>query len=221
MSTSGQPKSKGSVLAFILSLPFRITGWILISWISAVFIFSSLIILKGHAAGLEYCLHVLTFELKYYYKTNYLGWAWIQSLQNLSGHISITHFNKTSSFFGNTIKIIYPMILDYAQSVIAITEIVLIRLINLTQYIFLLLLLTITGLIHGLTQRYLRRLNGGRESALIYHYAKTSITAFIFWGCLLYVATPYYIEPQTLVLPSIIGSALGVFFTAKMFKKYS
>jgi integrating conjugative element membrane protein (TIGR03747 family) len=118
-------------------------------------------------------------------------------------------------------RIIYPALVNYTREIIATTQIVLSRAITVLLFIPLILLLGAVGFANGLVQRYLRRINGGRESSLIYHYAKISVKPFLYWGSLLYVALPFPLEPAHWLTPCVVASSLAVFLTVSTFKKYS
>jgi integrating conjugative element membrane protein (TIGR03747 family) len=131
------------------------------------------------------------------------------------------YYEKLFSTPQELIHVIYPALVNYVQAVIVTTQIVLSRVITVLLFFPLFLLLDVVGLVCGLVQRYLRRINGGRESALIYHYAKAGIKPFLYWGSLLYVVLPFSLDPAWWIAPCAVVSSLAIFLTARTFKKYS
>ncbi len=87
-------------------------------------------------------------------------------------------------------------------------------------FAIVLALLCMVSLVNGLVKRHLRKLQGGRESALFYHTLKKRIMPLWYWGSLLYVVLPFYVAPDLFLLPLAIASVVALSATVSLFKKY-
>lgn len=82
-------------------------------------------------------------------------------------------------------------------------------------------LLSLVGLVDGLSQRTIRRCNGQRESATIYHQAKTCCLFFTILLMLMIVFIPIPLQKLSAGLSiTCLLIALLTQITAKQFKKY-
>lgn len=118
------------------------------------------------------------------------------------------------------VKNYFPMLMIYLQAFVLTTAIVIIRLAEFMLFLPVFLLLGVVGLIDGLVQRDLRRLGGGRESALIYHSVRQGVAFCFYAGCFLYLVMPFAIKAAYLLLPFAILFSVAVSLTVKTFKKY-
>jgi len=100
------------------------------------------------------------------------------------------------------------------------TELTVTRLCVLILFMPTFLLAFVLGLIEGLLQRDLRRFGGGRESALVYHRARSCIAPLFLWACLLYLMLPIPVTPVNFLLPFTLLIAFAAAITARTFKKY-
>lgn len=81
--------------------------------------------------------------------------------------------------------------------------------------------LTITiGLIDGLVRRDLRRFGAGHESGFVYHYARRMIGSSLVATGLVWLAAPVFIEPEYMLMPGAMGTAMMVSIATGAFKKY-
>lgn len=97
----------------------------------------------------------------------------------------------------------------------------LLRFCILMHWLLLFFLLGIVGLSDGLSQRVIRRLSGGRESALIYHSAKSLVMMVLLSGVFLAVVLPISLAViGDVMIFSFILSVGFIQLTAKQFKKY-
>jgi integrating conjugative element membrane protein (TIGR03747 family) len=78
----------------------------------------------------------------------------------------------------------------------------------------------LVGLAEGLMRRDLRRWGGGRESSFLYHHTKKVLGPSIIAAWMLYVAAPFSIHPNWVLLPFASLFAIGVAMTTGTFKKY-
>lgn len=188
-------------------MPCKMAGWILLAWIGELLIFGVVSISKGNIEFYS-VKSILNQTLEYYIQSkHYLSLGLINDLQYLLDKIQKIHSMHS--------------IFNYCAILIIITQIVIARLLIITNFTPLLGLCWASSFIHGLIQRYLRRINGGRESALIYHYAKTGILFFICISAMIYIMLPFYYRPDVILFSGILLSSYSVFVTTKMFKKYS
>jgi integrating conjugative element membrane protein (TIGR03747 family) len=217
----------------LLKFPIHMISWLAVSWLITQLILTIFIFWQDHYMVLLRSKQLFNTEL--HHSINNLQSFWLRSIwrqenflihylhdlsvsiPSLSDVIPITH-NAT---IVKVLQIIYPPLCDIAQAMIVTTQTLLLRVTNVLLFIPLILLLGVVGFANGLVQRYIRRINGGRESSLIYHYAKISIKPFLYWGSLLYVALPFPLEPAHWLTPCVVASSLAVFLTVSTFKKYS
>ena len=78
----------------------------------------------------------------------------------------------------------------------------------------------VVGLTEGLMRRDLRRWGGGRESAFIYHQAKILIFPLFIAAWVLYLALPFNLHPNFVILPCAAGFGAALMVSAATFKKY-
>jgi integrating conjugative element membrane protein (TIGR03747 family) len=82
------------------------------------------------------------------------------------------------------------------------------------------LLFGFVGLAEGLMRRDLRRWGGGRESSFLYHHSKKFLAPSIVAAWMLYLAMPFSVQPNLVVLPFAVLFAVGMALTTGTFKKY-
>jgi len=82
------------------------------------------------------------------------------------------------------------------------------------------LLFGFVGLAEGLMRRDLRRWGGGRESSFLYHHSKLLLAPSIVTAWMLYLAMPFNVHPNLVVLPFAMLFGLGMALTTGTFKKY-
>ena len=91
----------------------------------------------------------------------------------------------------------------------------------LMHWLLLFLVLGMVGLFDGLSQRVIRRLSGGRESALIYHSAKSLVMMVFLSGVFLAITLPISLAVIGDVMMVSFSLSIGfIQLTAKQFKKY-
>ena len=78
----------------------------------------------------------------------------------------------------------------------------------------------LVGLAEGLMRRDLRRWGGGRESSFVYHHTKKLLGPSILSAWMLYLAAPFTIHPNLVLVPFAVSFAVGVAVTTGTFKKY-
>lgn len=78
----------------------------------------------------------------------------------------------------------------------------------------------VVGLTEGLMRRDLRRWGGGRESAFIYHQAKMLVFPLFIAAWVLYLALPFNLHPNFVILPCAAAFGAALMVSAATFKKY-
>ncbi len=126
-----------------------------------------------------------------------------------------------------------PMISDYTQQqcwlqllpfisgALLGTKLLLIKMFVLLHGVLLFLFLGCVGLVDGFTQRAIRRMAAGRESALLYHQAKRCIVISLMLSMFIYLIAPLPISQASWII-AIAAVVLGmaIQLTTKTFKKY-
>ena len=232
MTTTTKPKAHLNVVAIALRLLIQLIGWIALSWLIAQLVLLITSAWHGHQVTLISNEQLLNHESHVFLLQPGLlsqlpaimqfDKSIADTLQQLAQAIPpLSAWTIHNQALQNVLHVFYPPLADYARSALVITQVVLLRITEVFLFIPLIVLLGLLGFSNGLVQRSLRRINGGRESSLQYHYAKAAIKPFLFYGSLLYVALPFPFEPTIFLLPCVIASSLAVFFAVKTFKKYS
>ncbi|MBX4652546.1 TIGR03747 family integrating conjugative element membrane protein [Klebsiella michiganensis] len=96
----------------------------------------------------------------------------------------------------------------------------LLRLAILLQALPLFALIIVVGLIDGLVRRDLRRFGAGHESGFVYHHAKRMISSSLIATGLAWLAVPFFLEPEYVLMPGAVGIGLAVSVVAGAFKKH-
>ncbi len=78
----------------------------------------------------------------------------------------------------------------------------------------------VVGLTEGLMRRDLRRWGGGRESAFVYHQAKMLVFPLFIAAWVLYLALPFNLHPNLVILPCAAAFGAALMVSAATFKKY-
>lgn len=76
------------------------------------------------------------------------------------------------------------------------------------------------GLVDGLVQRDIRKFQGARESAFLFHAFKCSGSFWFFMPLFIYLLLPWPITPQWLLVSTAIGLGVLTQLSARSFKKY-
>jgi len=114
----------------------------------------------------------------------------------------------------------YDIVADYAIATMTVTQVFAVRVAILILAMPAFVLLGLVGLTDGLVQRDLRRWGGGRESAFVYHWAKLTLMPSLVLPWIIYLAMPFSVHPNRIVLPFAVFFALAIAVMASSFKKY-
>ncbi len=128
--------------------------------------------------------------------------------------------DDTASDFLKTLRKIYLNTQDYIISGIYASQAFSVRLAVLIMAIPLFFLFAIAGLTDGLVQRDVRKWCGGRESSLVYSYAKSSVIPVLLVSWLVYLGVPISFHPNYVLLPFGLLFGTAIMLTAASFKKY-
>jgi integrating conjugative element membrane protein (TIGR03747 family) len=120
----------------------------------------------------------------------------------------------------NWVRYAYHLSADYILAAITMTSVFAVRLAVLLLSAPAFVLLALVGIIDGLVQRDIRRWSGGRESAFVYHWAKKFILPSLTLPWMVYLAMPFSIHPNLIVLPFAVLLAVVVRVMTATFKKY-
>lgn len=214
-------KRSPSSLSLLFWSCLRLVGWLVFGSLIVLGLSPLLIVWQGPIAGVMFLHQLLTSPLQYLTELNGATWMTPHPAQYarewaMNSHQWVFIQSHLIYYLREMNQRFYP----YIRIIMMSVELIAIRLSVLVMVLPLFLLFGVTGLIDGLSQRYVRRLNGGHESALKYHYAKTLVPTSFIMGCFLYLILPLAISPMWVLLTS--GLLLGVLIqtTTKSFKKY-
>ncbi|ECF6920312.1 TPA: TIGR03747 family integrating conjugative element membrane protein [Salmonella enterica subsp. enterica serovar Belem] len=130
----------------------------------------------------------------------------------------IASLNRQSGlFWTETVTTVIRCALSSAGNV---TLTFLLRLAILLQALPLFALTISIGLIDGLVRRDLRRFGAGHESGFVYHHAKRMIASSLAATGLVWLAVPYVLEPEYVMMTGAMSIGLAVSVAVGVFKKY-
>lgn len=108
----------------------------------------------------------------------------------------------------------------YLESIVYVTLTFCIRVMIITFTLPLFLLSALVGLTDGLVRRDLRRFGRGYESSFIYHNAKRTVLPIMFIAWAVYLAIPFSLHPNWILLPAAALFGLAISVVSGSFKKY-
>ncbi|MGV6989222.1 TIGR03747 family integrating conjugative element membrane protein [Testudinibacter sp. P80/BLE/0925] len=108
----------------------------------------------------------------------------------------------------------------YIESIIYVTITFIIRVLIIVFTSPLFLLAAIVGLTDGLVRRDIRRFGYGYESSFIYHHAKRTVFPILTVAWMIYLAIPFSVHPNFILIPAAILLGLAISITSASFKKY-
>lgn len=207
-------------IGFFFELLIKSLSWIMLSWVFTSLLFIALSAWLGIQATLNRIIQLknvlpqpsLFVENKQLSLLNSI-------VRNLPDTETITSGVK-NQIINHFISIVYPHVIGAIRLTSEITYLVVLKESQVILFLSMLFILYIVGIVDGLTKRHLRKLNGARESALLYHTLKKRILSVWFLGSLLYVVLPFYIPVDIFLLPLAFISAVILSVTVSHFKKY-
>ncbi|WP_018995388.1 TIGR03747 family integrating conjugative element membrane protein [Thioalkalivibrio sp. ALJ2] len=122
--------------------------------------------------------------------------------------------------FAHSLRNGFVAVEPYVLAGMAITQVFALRLGVLTLAMPVFVLFALVALVDGLVQRDLRRWGGGRESSFVYHHAKRLMAPSIAMAWVVYLALPFSVHPNWVILPFALLNAITIAITASSFKKY-
>jgi len=114
----------------------------------------------------------------------------------------------------------YRSIADYILAAMTITQVFAMRLCVLLLSAPAYFLLGLVAFTDGLAERDLRRWGGGRESSFVYHWAMRGVAPAVVAPWVIYLAVPFSVHPNWVVLPFAVLFSLLVAVVTSTFKKY-
>ncbi len=146
--------------------------------------------------------------------------VWLSKL-NLSMVVPKVVILQPFGYMQGYLHTIENMFLLYFKAILLGLNILSIRLYFLLRFSPVFFILGLVGFVDGLAQRNIRRASAARESALIYHQAKSLIYIALMLGIFIYLVLPIQMERSEWIL--FIAStffAFSIQVTTKNFKKY-
>lgn len=186
--------------------------WVLISSISCLLLSVVIVAWQGEVRGFAY-LHALMQS----------DWQYLQGIgkTGLIGVIQQSVQAVPDQIEWQARQHIVLMLLPYLNALLLGLKLLMVRLFFLLHWGVLTLLLGVVALVDGLTQRSIRRAHVGRESAVMYHHAKSLIMFSIIMGVIVTLVLPVtMLTTAWVMLSAILLSTLAIQMTAKQFKKY-
>lgn len=108
----------------------------------------------------------------------------------------------------------------YLQASVYVVLTFVLRLFILLLTAPLFILTTLLGIVDGLVRRDIRRFGSGYESGFIYHHARQAIRPVFLLPWMIYLALPFSINPDVILLPAAGFLGVVVSIAVGSFKKY-
>lgn len=108
----------------------------------------------------------------------------------------------------------------YIKAAITIIQLFSVRLVVILFSLPVFFVFSLVAFVDGLMVRDLRRFGGDRESSYIWHYVVNTIKPLVITPFVLYLASPWSIHPNYVVLPFAFALSLAVWLSTAKFKKY-
>lgn len=128
-------------------------------------------------------------------------------------YLSNVHIGSGSESWFNVIK-------EFLLAGIYITIVCVIRSVIIFFTLPLYGLFMLIAFIDGLMVRDLRRFGGARESGERFDYAKNAVLPSLWGGWSIYLAIPFSVHPNWVLVPSVVFSSLSLWVATRFFKKY-
>lgn len=232
MKSSSLPK-KASAAGFVLGLIVKCILWLLACGGIALLITCVLMVWLGQEEGLLYLQNLVHTQIDWINSHGFnIAWGHsllysaiydVRTIQNTTANFAtIAHCGATQRYapLRHIAAVICPFIAAYGSALIMATQLTILRIATALLFVPIFIMLGSIGIIDGFIHRHLRRLQGGRESALIYHHARNAILPTLFLTSFLYVVLPISIKPAYVFVPGAIMFAALIYFACKTFKKY-
>ncbi|MDC9623087.1 TIGR03747 family integrating conjugative element membrane protein [Xenorhabdus sp. XENO-7] len=239
-----QPPRKHGLLYLVLwEWPWKIVGFILMSWLFSLLIEFIGMVFFWPELGASHSQTMMKTELGYLsteftqglllsdpsmtvsaglaqaYQWLFMGSGfmdWIQGQRHYQLHARndfVRELNDGLFWLSNILQ-------DYWLAMVFMTMVTLIRMAILMLSVPLFVMVILVALVDGLGRRDLRRYGAGYESSFVYHHAKRVIKPACTIPCVLYLSWPGAVYPTLILLPAAIFLGMTVMITASMFKKY-
>lgn len=130
------------------------------------------------------------------------------------------HLHAQEKSFVGLLASFLLLMKEYLNAAIFISVTLILRLFILTFALPAFLLFMMVGMTDGLVQRDIRRWSGGRESSFVYHLAKGTVRPIIIAPWFIYLALPWSVHPNFIILPFAMMAGVIVWLTSSSFKKY-
>lgn len=152
---------------------------------------------------------------------------WLVERTHLEAHLarlerietSVTANPLQKKVFG-AMNGVYHQVSEHVMAAITTIQVTALRLAVLVLALPVFVLAGMVGFAEGLVRRDLRRWGGGRESAFIYHQAKILVFPLFIAAWVLYLALPFNLHPNLVILPCAAGFGVALMVSAATFKKY-
>ncbi len=205
------------------SIPVRVLTILLLSllasivfeWIGMVFVWPEL--------GVQHSERMLALELQYlnkdfqqavYGTTPAVAVSWL-STRGYYYLFQWTHLESIFAFIGSMVGLS-----EFIQAMFTTAKTFLVRLGVLTFSMPAFLLFAIVGVATGFTLRDIRRWSAGREYGGVYHRAKWFIPRILWLAWIVYLALPFSLHPNLIILPCAILLGINLLILSASFKKY-
>ncbi|MEI7252504.1 TIGR03747 family integrating conjugative element membrane protein [Pectobacterium versatile] len=238
-----QQTRRQSLLASVITLPFRLTGILIGSLLISIIVECAGMHLFWKDQGWQHSQAMLQYELRHL-SNNFTrsvivqepgrtahqlidtGYEWMFVKTGLLERMKQTaertraHSQTTKRDFRYFVSQAYVWSENYLIAAAFTTLTFMVRLLVLVLTLPLIVMAVFVGLVDGLVRRDIRRFGAGRESGFVYHRAKAVLLPLAVLPWVTYLALPVSVHPLLILLPGAILLGVAVALTASSFKKY-
>ncbi len=108
----------------------------------------------------------------------------------------------------------------YIEAAITIMQLFFARLAIISFSLPVFLIFGVVAVVDGMVARDIRRFSLDREGGLVFHTAKAGIQPLFITPFVVYLASPWSIHPNLIILPFAVGLSIALWTVTYKFKKY-
>lgn len=207
-----------STIGVLLSAMFLA---IIVEWIGMIWFWPT----EGYKHSMQMVVNEASYLNRDFVTVSFLGWSPTQAVNWIAKELTGQALSN-QLLDPNRYAFIYKWFNvikganQFALAAIYICMVCFIRAIIIIFCLPLYGLFYLIAFIDGLVIRDLRRFGGARESGKIHHSAKRLMIPSLWGSWTIYMAIPFTIHPNLIILPSVVLGSLAFWVATAFFKKY-
>lgn len=230
MAQDNRPQARQSTLGKYISRLITVIVWLLFALLMSIISEWIGMNFYWQEEGVRHSQQMVNEELKYLnedFRKSLVVRKPVEYAKSFAGATNKYLFEKTGIMdyiiktFKNTVAGDSARIVaDHLLAAIYITQVFAIRLAILTLALPAFFIFATVAAVEGLVQRDIRKWSVGREHAGLYHHTKRFIPMFLIAPWVIYLAVPFSVHPNFIILPFAILFGMGIFMVTYLFKKH-